>query len=324
LDFRIRQLQCFLTLSDLLNYGETARALYMSQPTITFQIKSLEEAFGAKLFERDRRQVHLTEAGHSFRGHAQAIMDTVHAARRQLSELETRLRLRVSCGPAGQHLLLPEVIRAIVAHHPNVEIEVKELSTEQQLTHLVARHVDALLMTCELPIPGSKFEALYTDSLVALVPESSPLAQRDSVSLHDLARHRILAARPQDCRFHQPVLRSLLVPFGITPRFLEAPQSPAVQFAYVAAGAGVAIASRSTARCNFPGVVDVPILEPLPAVQLGLTSMHKNPSPAMAIFRKIVADCTRRVLTAEFAVERSRLRPNPSDVIAFPTLRSAI
>ena len=80
MDFRIRQLQCFLTLSDLLNYGKTARALYMSQPTITFQIKSLEETFGVKLFERDRQQVRLTDAGCAFREYAQSIMDTVDAA----------------------------------------------------------------------------------------------------------------------------------------------------------------------------------------------------------------------------------------------------
>ena len=71
MDFRIRQLQCFLTLAELLHYGRTARALYMSQPTITFQIKSLEEAFGVPLFERNRQQVSLSRAGLEFRPYAQ-------------------------------------------------------------------------------------------------------------------------------------------------------------------------------------------------------------------------------------------------------------
>lgn len=88
MDFRIRQLQCFLTLSRLLNYGKTARELYMSQPTITFQIKSLEETFGAKLFERDRQQVRLTDAGVAFREYAQSIIDTAHAARERLADLQ--------------------------------------------------------------------------------------------------------------------------------------------------------------------------------------------------------------------------------------------
>src|ERR1700712_2581757 len=123
MDFRIRQLQCFLTLSDLLNYGKTARALYMSQPTITFQIKSLEQAFGVKLFERDRQQVRLTDAGVAFRKYAQYIMDTVGAAQEYLNGLHTRLHLRVSCGPAGQYILLPAVIRKLAADFPDFELE---------------------------------------------------------------------------------------------------------------------------------------------------------------------------------------------------------
>jgi DNA-binding transcriptional LysR family regulator len=95
LDFRIRQLQCFLTLSDLLNYGRTARVLYMSQPTISFQIKSLEETFGVKLFVRDRQQVRLTDAGLAFREYARTIMDQVHAAHEcpsQTTEAARKLR----------------------------------------------------------------------------------------------------------------------------------------------------------------------------------------------------------------------------------------
>ncbi len=107
MDFRIRQLQCFLTLADLLNYGKTARALYMSQPTISFQIKTLEESFGAKLFDRDRQRVRLTEAGLAFREYAQTIVDTVEAARERLGGLNSRLQLRLSCGPVGQFILLP-------------------------------------------------------------------------------------------------------------------------------------------------------------------------------------------------------------------------
>ena len=145
MDFRIRQLQCFLTLSDLLNYGKTARALYMTQPTITFQINSLEEAFGVKLFERDRQQVRLTDAGSAFRKYAQSIMDTVDAAHECLSGLHTRLRLRVACGPVGQFVLLPAVIRMLAAEYPDFGLEVTELTTEQQMTRLPEGKVDALI-----------------------------------------------------------------------------------------------------------------------------------------------------------------------------------
>jgi DNA-binding transcriptional LysR family regulator len=296
LDFRIRQLQCFLTLSDLLNYGKTARALYMSQPTITFQIKSLEEAFGVKLFERDRQQVRLTDAGCAFREYAQSIMDTVDAAQECLGGLHTRLRLRVSCGPVGQFVLLPTVIRALAANHPDFELEVSELTTEQQMTRLAEGKVDALLMVGSLPVKGLRFDPIVREPLVAMVSRESELADRETISVEDLRHISIIASRQKDCRFHQPFLHDLLAPYGITPRIVEAPQSCSVQLAYASAGEGVLIATSSMATCAFPDVVALPFAEPLPQIQLGLAAMAINESASMRIFRKLVMDCAHSSL----------------------------
>ena len=296
LDFRIRQLQCFLTLSDLLNYGKTARALYMSQPTITFQIKSLEEAFGVKLFERDRQQVRLTDAGFAFREYAQSIMDTVDAAQECLSGLHTRLRLRISCGPVGQFILLPAVIRALAADYPEFDLEVTELTTEQMMGRLPEGKVDALLMIGSLPVKGMRFDPICQEPLVAIVSRESELASRRSLSVEDLRNTPIIASRLKDCRFHQPYLHSLLAPFGITPRIIESPQSCSVQFAYAAAGEGIALSTASMAACAFPHVVVLPFAERLPELQLGLAAMESNDSAAIKVFRKVVMDCALSTL----------------------------
>ena len=296
MDFRIRQLQCFLTLSDLLNYGKTARALYMSQPTITFQIKSLEEAFGVKLFERDRQQVRLTDAGCAFREYAQNIMDTVDAAQECLGGLPTRLRLRVSCGPVGQFILLPAVIRALTAEYPEFELEVSELTTEQQMARLAEGKVDALLMVGSLPVKGLRFDPIVREPLVAMVSRQSPLAAKKTISVEDLRHTSIIATRLKDCRFHQPFLHELLAPYGITPKIVESPQSCSVQLAYAAAGEGVAITTSSMAACAFPHVVALPFAESLPQVELGLAAMESSDSASLRIFRNVVMDCARSIL----------------------------
>ncbi|WP_263366648.1 LysR family transcriptional regulator [Edaphobacter bradus] len=296
LDFRIRQLQCFLTLSDLLNYGKTARALYMSQPTITFQIKSLEEAFGVKLFKRDRQQVRLTDAGVAFREYAQSIMDTVDAAQDCLSGLHTRLRLHISCGPVGQFILLPAVIRTLAADYPEFDLEVTELTTEQMMARLPEGKIDALLMVGSLPIKGMRFDPICQEPLVGIVSRLSPLATRRAISVEDLRSTPIIASRLKDCRFHQPFLHNLLAPFGITPRIIESPQSCSVQFAYAAAGEGVAISTASMATCGFPHVTVLPFAERLAEFQLGLVSMQSNESPALKVFRKVVMSCARATL----------------------------
>jgi Transcriptional regulator len=325
LDFRIRQLQCFLTLSDLLNYGKTARALYMSQPTITFQIKSLEEAFGVKLFERDRQQVRLTDAGCAFREYAQSIMDTVDAAQECLGGLHTRLRLRVSCGPVGQFVLLPAVIRALAADYPDFELEVSELTTEQQMTRLSEGKIDALLMVGSLPVKGLRFDPIVREPLVAMVSRQSALAERNSISVQDLRDTSIIASRTKDCRFHQPFLHDLLAPYGITPKIVESPQSCSVQLAYAAAGEGVAITTSSMATCAFPHVVALSFAEPLPQMQLGLAAMKTNESPSIRIFREVVMDCARSTLERRelsLAGETHPILP-PQPTIAVVSRRAA-
>lgn len=296
MDFRIRQLQCFLTLSDLLHYGKTARALYMSQPTITFQIKSLEEAFGVKLFERDRQQVRLTDAGLAFRGYAQNIMDTVDAAQEYLDSLHMRQRLRVSCGPVGQFILLPAVIRALTTDYPEFELEVCELTTEQQMAHLSEGKIDALLMVGSLPVQGLAFDPICREPLMAMVSRQSPLAQKKSISVEDLRHTSIIASRIKDCRYHQPYLHNLLAPFGIIPKILESPQSCSVQLAYAASGEGVAIVSASMGTCEFPHLVALPFAEQLPEMQLGLAALETNHSSSLSIFREVVMKCASKEL----------------------------
>jgi DNA-binding transcriptional LysR family regulator len=322
MDFRIRQLQCFLTLSELLNYGKTARTLYMSQPTITFQIKSLEEAFGVKLFERDRQQVRLTDAGWAFREYAQSIMDTVDAAQECLSGLHTRLRLRVSCGPVGQFILLPAVIRALTAEYPEFELEVIELTTEQSMAHLSEGKLDALLMVGALPIEGLRYDPICKESLVAMVSRRSPLAARHYISVDDLRYTSVVASRMKDCRFHQPFLHRLLAPFGITPRIVESPQSCSVQFAYAAAGEGIAITTRSMSVCTFPDLVALPFKEALPTLQLGFASMASNETPAVSIFRKVVMECAKATLDRRM-IESSQPPHLPQPVVSFPVRREA-
>jgi DNA-binding transcriptional LysR family regulator len=263
----------------------------MSQPTITFQIKSLEEAFGVKLFERDRQQVRLTDAGSAFRNYARSILDTIDAAQECLSNLQTRLRLRVSCGPVGQFILLPAVIRTLTARFPDFELEVNELTTEQQMARLSDGSIDALFMVGSLPLEGLVFDPICRESLIAMVSRQSPLAQQRSISVDDLRRTSIVASRLKDCRYHQPYLHNLLAPFGIIPKIIESPQSCSVQFAYAASGEGIVITTASMGTCEFPHLVALPFREPLPSVQLGLAALETNESPSMKIFREIVMEC---------------------------------
>jgi len=291
MDFRIRQLQCFLTLADLLHYGRTARALYMSQPTITFQIKSLEESFNVKLFERSRQEVSLTPAGLAFRHYAQTIVDTVTSAQRRLADLERRHHLRLSCTELGQEAL-PRILRELALNHSDFDLQLSELNREQQHAALQEERIDAIFMVSDPCIPGVRFDLLRDEPIVLLVPRQSPLASLDTVSVHELRHHNLLASRLEDCAVGQPFLHRILAPHGIVPRIVEAPHSHAAKFAYLAAGAGLLLGTPSMAQTR-PDVVALPIEEHFPIVRLGLVSLKTNQSPALTLFRAVVQGCFR-------------------------------
>ncbi|MGB7267164.1 MAG: LysR substrate-binding domain-containing protein [Terracidiphilus sp.] len=298
MDFRLRQLHCFIVLSDTLNYGKAARALYLSQPTLSFQIKSLEDSLGVKLFDRSRQHVSLTDAGYAFRDYAKSMLATAHAAKERLSRLASRLSLRVCCGPVGQYVVLPELIRSLARIHPEFQLELMELTTEQQIAGLPEGKIDALLMAPELPILGMRFEPICSEPLIALVSRQNPLANKRVLSIRELNGVGIIASRPRDCRFHQQFLHTLFAPYGITPRIVEAPYSCAVQLAYAAADEGVAIMPSSMARCPFPDLVALRFEESLPELQMGLAWMESNDSLALQILRQIVSRNSKAHLQA--------------------------
>jgi DNA-binding transcriptional LysR family regulator len=291
MDFRLKQLQSFLTLAELLNFGKASQALYVSQPTLTFQIKSLEEALGVRLFERTRHSVSLTHAGIAFAEYAETILKTAAEAKAHLGALENRLHLRIACGPVGQYVLLPAVLRSLAACDPGFQLELCELTTEEQMARLPSGGVDALFMVRALPIPGIRFEPICNETMVAMVSRHSHLARGRTISVYDLRDKKIIASRVEDCRFHQARLRQLLAPFGIVPRILEVPYSCAVQLAYAGAGEGIVFATSSMMKCSFPDVVAIPFAEKLPEMQLGIVAMASNKSPALEVFRRVAVQC---------------------------------
>jgi DNA-binding transcriptional LysR family regulator len=295
MDFRLKQLQSFLTLAGLLNFGKASQVLYVSQPTLSFQIKSLEEALGVKLFERSRNHVSLTDAGIAFGEYAETILKTAAEAKGHLRALQGGLHLRVSCGPVGQYVLLSSVLRSLAASDADFQLELCELTTEEQIARLPTGAVDALFMVGVLPIPGMRFEPICKETIVAMVSRHSPLAHRRTISVNDLRDKKIIASRLEECRFHQPFLHQLFAPFGIVPRILEVPYSCAVQLAYAGAGKGIALATASMMKCSFPDVVAIPFAENLPELQLGIAAMESNKSPALNIFRRVAMECATSV-----------------------------
>ena len=197
----LRDLKYLVALADHKHFGRAAAACYVSQPTLSTQIKKLEDELGVPLVERAPRKVMLTPAGRDAAERARRIVAEVEqmkeAARRsQDPEAGTvRLGMFPTLGP----YLLPHVVPRIRARFPHLELLLVEEQSDVLLSRLREGKLDAGLLA--LPVADDQLhtEFLFEEPFVLAVPESHPLAQRGSLTLAELSHQQLLLLEDGHC-----------------------------------------------------------------------------------------------------------------------------
>ena len=262
----IAQLKTFVNLAKTLNYSETARALFISQPAVTQQIARLEAELGVRLFERSRRGVALTAAGKAYYEDCVDAVTRLEAARaraKNQAEHETET-LRIGCAIWAFILRLDKLVARLRRLAPNVRVGIVPAETESLIGDLAREELDVVFaaQTARVPSPGVAFEKLFDGRLVCVAPASSPLAETESVTLADLDGQTLLLLEDGRCPAEMRDVQSTVA--------LAAPHSPvlynASEFigATLAAG-GVGIAPMPDFVCPaLDGIVRVPVADYAP------------------------------------------------------------
>jgi LysR family transcriptional regulator, hydrogen peroxide-inducible genes activator len=197
----LRDLRYFVALADHAHFGRAAAACFVSQPTLSTQIKKLEEELGVSLVERAPRKVMLTPAGREIADRARHIVADVEqmkevARRSQDPEAGTvRLGLFPTLGP----YLLPHVVPKIRARFPRLELLLVEEKSPEILVRLRNGKLDVGLLA--LPVHDDQLhtEFLFEEPFLLAVPETHPLAGRDSLMMKELAKERLLLLEDGHC-----------------------------------------------------------------------------------------------------------------------------
>ncbi len=201
LRMNLRDLRYLVALVEHKHFGRAADACFVSQPTLSTQIRKLEEELGVTLVERTPRKVLLTEVGHEIAARAQEVLNEVAQikaiARRTVDPESGTLRLGIfpTLGP----YLLPHVIPRVRSRFPRLELLLVEEKTEVILRQLREGRLDAGVLA--LPIHDSQLhaEALFDEPFVLAVPAGNELAARRTLSLEDLADQSLLLLEDGHC-----------------------------------------------------------------------------------------------------------------------------
>ena len=198
----LRDLRYLVALAEALHFGKAAEACHVSQPTLSTQIKKLEDELGVALVERAPRHVMLTPAGRDIATRARRVLaevDQMRETARRTSDPEAgsvRLGLFPTLGP----YLLPHVVPRIRARFPRLELLLVEEKTEAVLHMLRDGKLDAAVLALPLHEDWLETEFLFEEPFLLAVPEGHPLAAlRGNLKLSELGDQHLLLLEEGHC-----------------------------------------------------------------------------------------------------------------------------
>jgi DNA-binding transcriptional LysR family regulator len=263
--------------------------LHVAQPSLSRQIRDLEDEVGVPLLERTPRAVRLTDAGRAFLDGARAILkhtnEAVLKARAIGGKRETELH--VGDFPLVAARIMPRLLRDYQKAMPNVHVKLHDWAVEKEIG--AVRDGRLQLAIIVPPLTGNwrrelRFEELLTLRVCLAVSCKHPFARREAVSLTEAVREPFIGLLHEEYPQHRVYLDAIFARVKEKPRFVEEHDGWAGLFSAVDAGTGVAIASNAFDYAFGSRVKLLPLTPEPKRVPLGIISRKGKLSPAAENF----------------------------------------
>jgi len=245
----LRHLRYFVAVAEMENVSRAAtQKLHVAQPSLSRQIRDLEDEVGVPLFERTARSVRLTDAGRTFLDEARAILkhaeDAVVKVRTIAGKLATELQIGDWSLATGRRM--PVLLRSYQQAMPNVKVKVHDWPVEKNIAGVRDGRLQLAIILPPLQANAFdelRFEPLFTGRVFLAVSSDHPFAKKQSVSLADAAREPFIGLTRQDYPRYFEYLNAIFARVNDKPRVMEEHDGWSGVFSSVGAGAGVAITS---------------------------------------------------------------------------------
>jgi DNA-binding transcriptional LysR family regulator len=296
----LRHLRYFVAVAEMENVSRAAtQRLYVSQPSLSRQIRDLEEELGVQLLERRAKSVCLTEAGRTFLEKARAILkdtdDAVATVRALAGKRETELH--VGDWPLATGRIMPALLRAYQKAMPKVQVKLHDWPVEKNIAGVREGRLQLAIIIPPLKsnsLDELNFEELLTLRVRLAVSSNHPFATKQSVSLADAAREPFIGLMLEEYPRFQEYLAAIFASVSDKPHIVEEHDGWAGVFSAVDAGKGVAIVSDAFTYA-FGDRIKLLRLTPEPKrVPIGILSRRGRLSPAAEKF----CDCAKDAFAA--------------------------
>jgi LysR family hydrogen peroxide-inducible transcriptional activator len=293
-DIKLKDLRYLVAVADTGHFGKAAARCFVSQPTLSAQLRKLEEYLGVDLIERQPRQALLTPAGVEVVARARRIVEAsdevVEIALSHRDPLAGKLRIAFlpTIGP----YLLPFVVQRLHKALPRLELMLHEHQTEPMLERLRAGDIDMGVLALPVELDGLHAEPLYDEPFVVAVPTAHPLTERKQLRAEDLRGATLLLLEEGHCLRDQALEVCSRVPVREKQDFRGTSLETLRQM--VAADAGITLLPELATRGAYAqsrGVVIRPFAKPVPARRIGAIWRKSSPrGAALAAVAEVIAE----------------------------------
>jgi DNA-binding transcriptional LysR family regulator len=282
----MRHLRYFVAVAESLHFGQAAATLQIAQPSLSHQIRQLEDELQTSLLRRTKRRVELTEAGRTFLDEARDILARANRAAviaRRVGSTDSK-RLRIGVGYCMDQSDVASTVGRYNARHQDVQVELKTMSVASQVIALREGQLDVGFVRPPVTDPSVRSEALVREPLVVALPAGHRLAARSRVSLAALAKEPfVLPPRDAVPVFHDTILR-VCRDAGFVPHSPHEADHLQMIVAMVAAGAGIALVPSTARKFKQHRVAYRPLQPPVIDLEIAMAWRQDDSSATLAAF----------------------------------------
>ncbi|MDX2163061.1 MAG: LysR substrate-binding domain-containing protein [bacterium] len=292
------QLEYFVIVSEELHFARAAERLHVAQPSLSFQIKQLEEELGVRLFYRTTRRVELTHAGRIFLDKVQIVLRTLQDGMDAARRIERGEEGTLTLGYNGYTLynILPSLLQSLRIQYPRIQVKVREVYDPELQHQLLNQELDAAV-TIRNSVYADGLGAntndvewawlpLLQERLYVALPIPHPLSKSHDIQLPLLAKEEFIVMD----RVQKPNAYAETITFcqsaGFFPNIAQEALSIEAGIGLVASGAGIAFATDSMRQLRADKVVYVP-LTPKQNVSYGLLWVAARRSPLVDLLLQL-------------------------------------
>jgi LysR family hydrogen peroxide-inducible transcriptional activator len=285
MELKLKDLRYLVAVAETRHFGRAAAKCFVSQPTLSAQLRKLEQNLGVQLIERRPRRITLTEAGEEIARRAREMIETGEAI---LTAAQTRRdplagQLRLALLPTIGPYLLPQVALRIRKALPRLELMLYEYRTEPMLERLRNGDIDVGILALPVPVEGLVTRELFVEPFVLALPESHRLAARTQVRIDDLDQETLLLLEDGHCLRDQAL--AVCARSGVREKQDFRATSIETLRQMVASGVGVTLLPTLATRGAYGavrGMTTRPFAKPVPSRRIGAV-WRKSSARAAAI-----------------------------------------